>query len=235
MISSGNNPYSTIFQTATQSANVTYTLPAADGNTNYVLTTNGSGQLFLAIFIRYRCWYHHRCWEYHNRSAFTGSDLGNELVFNGSDLSLQPHHITVTADEPTSDLTYTLPDIGTNGTFAFLEGNRHSPAIIFFTGTSDFQNNSGITVGKDNYPGTNNVPGQISLISSGNNPYSTIFQTATQSANVTYTLPAADGNTNYVLTTNGSGQLSLAIFIRYRCWYHHRCWEYHNRCSIHWF
>ena len=32
-----------------------------------------------------------------------------------------------------------------------------------------------------------------------------------QSADITYTLPAADGTSGYVLTTNGSGSLSWAV------------------------
>src|SRR6185437_14083941 len=105
-----------------------------------------------------------------------------------------------------SNKTISIPD--TSGTIALLEANQTFSGNNIFTGTADFQNATGITVGKDETTGTPNIPGQIQLISSGDNAYSTIFQTATQSANITYTLPPVDGSSNYVLTTNGSGLLS---------------------------
>jgi hypothetical protein len=67
---------------------------------------------------------------------------------------------------------------------------------------------TGITVGEDIGSGTPNTPGLLTLISDGDNAFSTIFQTATQTENVTYTLPPDDGTSDYVLVTNGSGVLS---------------------------
>ena len=111
---------------------MTYTLPVADGNSNYVLTTNGSGQLSWQSASGVGAGTIDAVGNITTGAAFTGSDLGNELTFNGSTSVSEPNHIILTAVEPSSSLTYTLPDIGTNGTFAFLEGNQT------FTGTKTF-------------------------------------------------------------------------------------------------
>jgi len=76
------------------------------------------------------------------------------------------------------------------------------------TETADFTNASGITVGEDVAGGSSNTPGQLKLISNGDNAFATTFQTATQTQDINYTLPTDDGSNNYVLTTDGSGQLS---------------------------
>lgn len=46
---------------------------------------------------------------------------------------------------------------------------------------------------------------------SGSGANYTAFKAQAQSADITYTLPAADGTSGYVLTTNGSGSLSWAV------------------------
>jgi len=69
---------------------------------------------------------------------------------------------------------------------------------------------SGLTLGLNAASGTANTAGKLNMVSAGDNAYSTIIQTGTQAANVTYTLPTSAGSINYVLQTNGSGVLSWA-------------------------
>jgi len=61
-------------------------------------------------------------------TSFTGSDSsaqkGNNLIFEGSTTTDDANDITLTAANPAASRTYTLPDLGTNGTFAFLEGTQ---------------------------------------------------------------------------------------------------------------
>jgi hypothetical protein len=53
------------------------------------------------------------------------------------------------------------------------------------------------------------VEGTFGILEGGTSPtYHTIFQGGDQSADITYTLPTAQGGTNTVLTNNGSGILS---------------------------
>jgi hypothetical protein len=73
------------------------------------------------------------------------------------------------------------------------------------TGTVDFRNTSGITIGEDTAV---NTAGVITLIGAGANNFSTQFTTGTQTQNVNYILPPDDGDVNYVLTSDGTGILS---------------------------
>jgi hypothetical protein len=55
----------------------------------------------------------------------------------------------------------------------------------------------------------NNTSGELRFYeASGSGSNYTSFKAQTQSANINYTLPAADGSNGQVLTTNGSGTLS---------------------------
>ena len=139
LISAGTNNYATTFTAGNQSANVNYTLPTADGSSNYVLTTNGSGVLSWQSTSGVGAGTIDAVGNITAGAAFTGNDLGNILTFNGSTSVTEPNHIAVTAVEPASSLTYTLPDIGTNGTFAFLQGTQT------FTGAKTFSANTVVT------------------------------------------------------------------------------------------
>ena len=69
---------------------------------------------------------------------------------------------------------------------------------------------TGITLGEDKASGTTNVSGKATLISAGDNAFSTTITTGTQTANVSYTLPTA--NAAGALINNGSGTLSWSSF-----------------------
>jgi parallel beta-helix repeat protein len=55
------------------------------------------------------------------------------------------------------------------------------------------------------------LDGSLGILEGGSSPqYYSIFQGGDQTADITYTLPIADGGSGYFLTTNGSGTLSWA-------------------------
>src|SRR6185312_9356674 len=127
--------------TATQSASVTYTLPPADGNNNYVLTTNGSGLLSWQSSSGIGAGTITAVGNITSGNAFTGADLGNNLTFQGSTSTVDANNITLTAVNPAASVTYTLPDIGTNSDIALLAGTQT------FTGSKTF--NSDVTIGNN--------------------------------------------------------------------------------------
>lgn len=63
-------------------------------------------------------------------------------------------------------------------------------------------------LGEDKTAGTPNTAGQLTLVSAGDNTYTTTVTTATQAQAVAYITPPDDGDANEVLTTNGSGTLT---------------------------
>ena len=138
LISAGDNAYSTLFQTGTQTQDITYTLPTNDGGNNYVLSTDGAGVLQWQSVSGVGAGTITAVGNVLSGSAFTGSDStsdkGNTLIFEGSTTVDDANDITLTAVNPVASITYTLPDLGTDGTFAFLEGAQT------FTGTKTFNN-----------------------------------------------------------------------------------------------
>ena len=133
-------------------------------------------------------------------AAFTqtvGND-GNSLWFEGT--TVDSNELRLTAADVVDDITVvTIPAI--TGTLASLAGTQ------VFTGFKSFINSSGILIGEDIAPGTPNTAGRIELISAGDNAFSTIILTGTQTQNITYTLPLNDGSSDQVLTSNGAGVL----------------------------
>src|SRR6185437_8644589 len=128
--------FSTTFVTGTQTGDITYTLPTVDGNSNYVLTTNGSGGLSWQSASGVGAGTITAVGNVTTGSAFTGNDsggtYGNNLVFEGSTTVNDANDITLTAVNPASSVTYTLPDIGTNSDIALLAGTQT------FTGSKTF-------------------------------------------------------------------------------------------------
>src|SRR5439155_27289038 len=103
---------------------------------NYVLSTDGTGNLTWQSASGVGAGTISAVGNVLTGTAFTGNDSsaqkGNNLVFEGSTTTNDGNDITLTAVNPAASVTYTLPDIGTNGTFAFLEGAQT------FTGAKTF-------------------------------------------------------------------------------------------------
>ncbi|MEX0621369.1 MAG: hypothetical protein WD187_00005, partial [Candidatus Woykebacteria bacterium] len=83
-----------------------------------------------------------------NGPAFTGADtgggqFGNSLIFEGNTAVNDANDVTLTAADVAASRTFTLPDLGTDGTFAFLEGTQN------FTGAKTF---SDLTISDTSVP-----------------------------------------------------------------------------------
>lgn len=186
----------TTFQASTSQsqAAITYTLPVDDGDSNMVLTTDGSGLLswqstsgigaggdITAVG------------DITTGAAFTataGAD-GTTLYFEGS--TSDGNEIALTSADPGSDITVTLPNIA--GTLASLAGTQT------FTGAKSFT--GGVTLGT-----ASSNTGQLTF-AHASHAFTNLFQSSgSQSQNNTYTLPVDDGSSNYVLATDGNGVLS---------------------------
>ncbi len=128
-------------------------------------------------------------------SAFTGSDSsaikGNSLIFEGSTSTDNANDITLTSVDPAASVVYTLPDIGTAGTFAFLEGTQT------FTGSKTFND---LTIADTNVPLTG-----ASLTLEFNNASDRTLTINNAGAGATL-LNLSDGE----LLTNGTSRLTNA-------------------------
>ena len=205
MASAGDNAYSTLFQTGTQTQDITYTLPLDDGTVNYVLTTDGNGALSWQSAAGVGAGTITAVGNVLTGTAFTGSDSsankGNNLVFEGSTSVDDANDITVTAVNPSSSRTYTLPDIGTNGTFAFLEGTQT------FSGAKTFSNTTVITgllgVGNTSPVSQLDVTRPLSLGATGKSL--AIFD---QIENQDILSASAGGTTRFTINNNGNLQFT---------------------------
>lgn len=102
------------------------------------------------------------------------------------------------------EMQFWIPDgLGTSGTSS---GGSGSPIVAFYTGKAQ----SGLRVGNFVLGGSSTASQLRFMEPSGSGSNYSAFKAQAQAADVTYTLPAADGTNGYVLTTNGSGTLSWA-------------------------
>ncbi|MGH9857930.1 MAG: hypothetical protein ACRD4B_08810, partial [Acidobacteriota bacterium] len=173
---------------------ITYTLPSDDGGTNYVLATDGSGVLSWQSVSGVGAGTIQAVGNVVTGSAFTGSDSspnkGNDLIFEGSTSVDDANDITITAVNPAASLTYTLPDLGTDGTFAFLEGTQT------FSGSKIFND---LTIA-DTSITLNGGDTALDVTGAGTRTLSLLNSTATQVTN----LDLSDGS----LLTGGTSRLT---------------------------
>ncbi|MGH9858025.1 MAG: beta strand repeat-containing protein, partial [Acidobacteriota bacterium] len=208
LVSAGDNAFSTSFVTTTQSQNITYTLPPDDGDANYVLASDGNGVLSWQSVSGVGAGTIQAVGNVITGTAFTGSDSGtekgNELIFEGSTVTDDANDIIVTAVNPATSLTYTLPDLGTDGTFAFLEGTQT------FTGSKIF--NGGATVSSGQTFAANGTttfaPNSTNDITFTTDVDSTITITGLQTA--AGNKVCLDSSDNLVLCDTQGGTLQLA-------------------------
>ncbi len=194
----GGTDHTVLFQTSgTQSQDITYTLPPDDGTGNYVLSTDGAGVL---------------TWQsvaglgaggditavgnITSGDAFTSGTPGAELYFadNGVlGLGLATGRIEFD-DQATDEVNILSANVGI--------GTQTPATQLHVAGAT------GVTIGFDVAGGSPNVAGVLDLIGTGDNAFSTTITTATQTQDISYTLPPDDGSSNYVLSTDGSGVLT---------------------------
>ncbi len=148
--------------------------------------------------------------------AFTGSDTGNTLYFEGS--VADTNEIALTAANPSADATITLPAL--TGTVTLTSGSLTEGGVLFAVGgliTQDAANlywatstgRLGIGTNAPNFP--LDVAGAIrgtQLRINGAGAGDVVFNAPSTSTDTTYTWPTGVGSSNYVLTTDGTGGLS---------------------------
>ena len=145
---------------ATVATNVTWTLPATDGTSGQVLSTNGSGTL---------------SW-----SAGGGGGTG-DVVGPASSTDNAFARFDLTTGKLLQNSNATLSDAG----------------APIFVGSVDISGTSASAADLKLYEDTDNGTNYVAFKAAASIP-----------ANVTWTLPAADGTNGQVLSTNGSGTLA---------------------------
>ena len=140
-------------------------------------------------------------------SCFTGSDSdttkSNSLVFEGSTSTDDAFDVTVTAADVTTDITYTLPDLGiASGTFAFLEGSQT------FTGAKTFDD---ITIADT----TIALSGATTtLVDPNTNNYITFSPTTSAVNYLTYTNAATGTSPTWTLTSATDSNIGLTTALK---------------------
>ena len=151
-------------------------------------------------------------------TGFGGTKIICEL--NGNITLVAGSGITITGDAPGNSIT--IAATGQNGTFPTVRATNQlfSKAYTEISGTISIGFDAGsvgaidrTTIGT-NYPAAGkfttlsvNPNGTLRFESSNGVGYYQSFQAGVLTQNTTWTLPAADGTSDQVLTTNGSGQL----------------------------
>ncbi len=198
-LANSNHAFTTSLVTSdSATGSQTYTLPTAyPGGSGYILASDTSGTLSWVATGSGGVGTITAIGDVTSGDAFTANgNQGTSLYFEGT--TNDANEVILTAADATGgDKTITLPNL--TGTVALLE------AAQSFTALQSFTHASGITVGEDL---ATNTAGNVKLIGAGANNFSTTITTATQTQNVSYTLPPDDGTSGYVLSTDGSGVLT---------------------------
>lgn len=126
------------------------------------------------------------------------------IIFEG--VTANASETTLTVDDPTADRTISLPDAsGTVGVMA----SPTNQQIQFYDSTSkNLKGDPDLT-----FDGSNlqiGSQGDLRFADADSSNWVAFQAPATVASNVTWTLPSADGTSNQVLSTNGSGTLSWA-------------------------
>ena len=136
------------------------------------------------------------------------------IIFEGG--TNNTSETTLTVEEPTADRTITLPNA--TGTVALVAGS--DTQIMFNDGGSVLGGDSALTYNKTTDTlsvGVSSTTGIINLRGTGelrfndgdSSNYISLRSASVVSANLTLTLPSADGTSGQALTTDGSGNLSF--------------------------
>ena len=195
---------------ATVASNVVWTLPSADGSSGQQLSTNGSGVL---------------SWTAPTNTA--AADLTGNTLASGVTASSLTSVGTLGATTFNGDVTFTgassngLWDKSANAFVANLTGDVTGDLTGNVTGncsgtaatvTGATQSNitavgtlAGLTSSSHV---TLNSASELRLADSDSSNYLAFKAPGTVTSNITYTYPAADGTSGYVLSTDGSGALS---------------------------
>jgi len=166
---------------------LTTTKPYAPNHLVYIGTVEkanaGNGQIYVRVQNGYELD------ELHNVSAQSPSN-GQTIVYNSSTSLWEKNTVSLTA--------------GVNGTLPIANGGT---GVTTSTGTGNVVLSASPTLTGDV---TLNAQGDLRFADADSSNWVAFQAPATVAANVTWTLPSADGSSNQVLTTNGTGTLSWA-------------------------
>jgi hypothetical protein len=180
---------------STIASSVLFTLPDADGTPNQVLITDGSANLSWKTIAGTSAAGSNGQIQYNNSNAFDGAAA---LIYTTSGT-----HLTITAQTSTdvplaikgaSSQTSNLFDAKDNSSASLFSLNSNGSVILSPYGTS---------------AGNTNELRFLELAANGTN-YVAFKASDSISTNITWVLPSADGSSNQVLKTDGSGALSWA-------------------------
>ena len=219
--SAGGGTNYTGFKAPSLASNVVYTLPTADGTAGYPLTTNGLGTLSWAQITSAAVSDFTEAAQDAVGAALTDSST-IDFTYNDAAGTITAAVIVagLSGIDHGSQLTGLADDDHTQ--YVLLAGRSGGQIVRGGTGASDsltLRSTSNATKGNIALAdeGGNVVLGGGATASelrflepSGSGTHYTAFKAQAQAGDVTYTLPAADGSANDVLTTNGSGTLSWA-------------------------
>ena len=197
----GTSDYVGLKATTTLTTTTVWTLPAADGTSGYALVTDGGGNLSWAVAGPGNIT---AVGDVTSGAAFTTSTVaGTSLWFHDSGNTGQ-----LTIGTLTTDRTYTLPDL--TGTITLASGDLGTGGVLFA--------NSGLIATSSNFTwdntnryfkiGSTGNDGQLWIYSAASPYYLGFAATSTMTATTNYYWPADYGTNNYVLITDGAGQLA---------------------------
>lgn len=192
----GSSSGATVIQAAATAAG-TYTWPGSDGTSGQVLSTNGSGVLSWASVTASAGGTNTQL-QYNSSNSLAGI---TGATSNGTNVTFGSGNLIATSPLITTSLT--------TGSTSFDLINT-TATTVNFAGAATTLNMAGGSGAVINLGGGANAAELRFLEPSGSGTNYTALKAQAQAANVTYTLPAADGTSGQVLSTNGSGTLSWA-------------------------
>src|SRR6056297_212466 len=158
-------------------------------------------------------------------AAFTADGGGNSLWFEGA--TSDDFETQLTAADPSSDETITMPNL--TGTMTLQDGSLTQGSVAFVSSDGrltedntnfywdDTNNRLGINTNSTSYAldvngtirsGQNGTDGELRLYSEGTTDHFVSFQPdSNMTEDTVYNMPADTGSADYVLSTDGSGDL----------------------------
>ena len=173
-------------------SSVLFTLPNSDGSANQVLITDGSANLSWKTIAGTSAAGSNGQIQYNNSSAFDGAAA---LIYTTSGT-----HLAITAQAKT-DVPLVVKGAASQ-TANLFDAQNNSAASLF-----SLNNNGSVILSPYGVSaGNTNELRFLELAANGTN-YVAIKAADSISANVTWVLPSADGSSNQILKTDGSGNL----------------------------
>jgi hypothetical protein len=191
------------------SSDVTWTLPGADGTSNQVIKTNGSGTLSFTTVVNTQ-----NPLMQGTVSIQQVAGLSAKLKIFDDDTS---HGVVLQAPDLTADVTFTLPATdGSSGQVLKTDGSGNLSFVAQTADTNTNIANTSLALNADRTVDSDGNTltldpngGGVRILESGaSTPYINCEQGALELNGINF--PGSDGTSGQVLQTNGSGALSFA-------------------------